>query len=194
MFSTPAASRAARTRGDGHRCLNADNRYHFWDAAFVGRLGPDFTDDCLRSHRAYHEGSADAVAVRKPADWAKKTFALSKDDAYGQLPATNARGSFRLTDDYVTNATNDVGIQLSKAGGRLATILNQALQTIKCHGEQGGDVCGTRRPSETRRPPQDGVIPSEPTIEHSVTFVHIIAHQIPTTLPPGFRGQTQSSS
>ncbi|WP_165446154.1 S1/P1 nuclease [Bradyrhizobium uaiense] len=62
-----------------------------------------------------------------PADWAKETFALSKDDAYGQLPATNARGSFRLTDDYVTTATNDVRIQRSKAGVRLAMILNQAL-------------------------------------------------------------------
>ena len=39
-----------------------------------------------------------------------------------------AHGSFRLTDDYVATATNDVSLQLSKAGVRLAMILNQALR------------------------------------------------------------------
>ena len=35
---------------------------------------------------------------------------------------------FRLTDDYVSTATDDVSLQLSKAGVRLAMILNQALR------------------------------------------------------------------
>jgi hypothetical protein len=47
---------------------------------------------------------------------------------YGQLPAPNARGSYRLTDDYVTTPTEDVSQQLSKAGVRLAVILNRALR------------------------------------------------------------------
>jgi hypothetical protein len=50
------------------------------------------------------------------------------DDAYGLLPAPNARGSYRLTDEYVTTATEDISEQLSKAGVRLAFILNQALR------------------------------------------------------------------
>jgi nuclease S1 len=63
-----------------------------------------------------------------PSDWAQESFKIAKDDAYGQLPPPNTRGSFRLTDDYVTTATNDVSIQLSKAGVRLAMVLNQALR------------------------------------------------------------------
>jgi hypothetical protein len=44
------------------------------------------------------------------------------------LGEPNVHGSFRLSDDYVTTATNDVLLQLSRAGVRLATILNQALR------------------------------------------------------------------
>jgi len=61
------------------------------------------------------------------ADWAQDTFQSSKDDAYGQLPEPNSRGSFRLSDDYVSMATQDVSVQLSKAGVRLAFLLNNAL-------------------------------------------------------------------
>jgi S1/P1 Nuclease len=62
------------------------------------------------------------------ADWAQESFRLAKSDAYGQLPEPNARGSYRLPADYVTEATHDVSLQLSKAGVRLALILNQALR------------------------------------------------------------------
>jgi len=63
-----------------------------------------------------------------PTVWAQETFRMAKDDAYGQLPEPNSHGSFRLDDEYVTTATNDVAVQLSKAGIRLAMILNQALR------------------------------------------------------------------
>ena len=58
----------------------------------------------------------------------KSPSGLQKSDAYGQLPEPNARGSFRLSDDYVTEATQDVSLQLSKAGVRLALILNNAFR------------------------------------------------------------------
>jgi hypothetical protein len=63
-----------------------------------------------------------------PSAWAQEAFQVAMDDAYGQLPAPNARGSYRLTDDYVTTATDDVSQQLSKAGVRLAFILNRTLR------------------------------------------------------------------
>ncbi len=53
---------------------------------------------------------------------------MAKEDAYGQLPEPSARGTFRLTDDYITTATQDVALQLSKAGVRLAFVLNKALR------------------------------------------------------------------
>ncbi|WP_338026491.1 S1/P1 nuclease [Bradyrhizobium acaciae] len=108
--------------------LSAGNLHHFWDTEFVDQLGPDprtIASDLIghitnEQQTQWQAGNAD--------DWAKEAFALSKDDVYGQLPTPNARGSFRLPDDYVTTATNDVAIQLSKAGVRLAMILNQALR------------------------------------------------------------------
>ncbi|MGY3133804.1 hypothetical protein ACVWZM_004486 [Bradyrhizobium sp. USDA 4501] len=107
--------------------LSAGNLHHFWDTEFVTQLGPD--PQTIASDLIGHITKDQQTQWQSgtPADWAKETFALSKDDAYGQLPAPNARGSFRLTDDYVTTATNDVGIQLGKAGVRLAMILNQTL-------------------------------------------------------------------
>ena len=63
-----------------------------------------------------------------PADWAQESFKIAKDDAFGQLPEPNSRGSFRLSDEYVTMAVSDVEAQLGKAGFQLAQILNQALR------------------------------------------------------------------
>jgi hypothetical protein len=52
---------------------------------------------------------------------------MANDDAYGRLPVPGARGSYRLTDAYVAMAVRDVASQLSKAGVRLAAVLNRAL-------------------------------------------------------------------
>ncbi len=53
-------------------------------------------------------------------------FMLSGRYTYGQLPVPGAHGHIRLSDDYVVMATEDVTIQLSKAGVRLASMLNKA--------------------------------------------------------------------
>ncbi|WP_342709898.1 S1/P1 nuclease [Bradyrhizobium sp. B124] len=108
--------------------LSAGNLHHFWDTEFVDQLGPD--SRTIASDLIGHITKEQQTLWQagKPDDWAKEASALSKDDAYGQLPAPNAHGSFRLTEDYVTTATNDVAIQLSRAGVRLAMILNQALR------------------------------------------------------------------
>jgi hypothetical protein len=45
---------------------------------------------------------------------------------YGQLPEPTKRGTFRLTDEYITTATDDVAHQLSKTGVRPAFVLNKA--------------------------------------------------------------------
>jgi hypothetical protein len=106
--------------------FSAGNLHHFWDTEFVDKLGPDAKT--IASDLIGHTSSGNGRLAGNPADWAQETFQIAKDDAYGQLPEPNSHGSFRLTDDYVTTATNDVAIQLSKAGVRLAMILNQALR------------------------------------------------------------------
>jgi S1/P1 Nuclease len=108
--------------------FKAGNLHHFWDTEFVDQLGPDAKT--IASDLIGHITADQQVQWQagRPADWAQETFTMAKDDAYGQLPAANARGSFRLPDEYITMATNDVSLQLSKAGVRLAMILNQSLK------------------------------------------------------------------
>jgi hypothetical protein len=66
-------------------------------------------------------------AQGEPTDWARETFTVAKNDAYGQLPEPSALGRFRLSDDYISMATQAVATQLSKAGVRLAFLLNNAI-------------------------------------------------------------------
>jgi hypothetical protein len=108
--------------------FSAGNLHHFWDTEFVDQLGPDaktIASDLIGhitkdQQLQWQSGNA--------ADWAQETFRIANSDAYGQLPEPNTHGSFRLSDDYVTMAINDVALQLSKAGVRLAMILNQSLR------------------------------------------------------------------
>lgn len=108
--------------------FKAGNLHHFWDTEFVDQLGPDaktIASDLIGHITADQQAQWQAG---RPADWAQESLTTAKDDAYGQLPTPNVRGSFRLPDEYITMATNDVSLQLSKAGVRLAMILNQSLK------------------------------------------------------------------
>ena len=107
--------------------LRAGTLHHYWDTDFVDQLGPDprriasvligrISDSNVRT---WSQGSA--------SDWAMESFRVAKDDAYGRLPMPNTRGSYRLPDYYVAMATRDVATQLSKAGVRLAFMLNRAM-------------------------------------------------------------------
>jgi hypothetical protein len=62
-----------------------------------------------------------------PADWAMEAFALARRDAYGLLPPPGDQGSYALPTAYTEQAVSDVALQLSRAGVRLAFVLNQAL-------------------------------------------------------------------
>jgi hypothetical protein len=108
--------------------FKAGNLHHFWDTEFVDQLGPDAKTIASDLIGHITKDQQTQWQAGSPTDWAKESFKIAQDDAYGQLPPPNTHGSFRLTDDYVSTATNDVSLQLSKAGVRLAMILNQALR------------------------------------------------------------------
>jgi hypothetical protein len=61
-------------------------------------------------------------------DWAIETYGVSKVNAYGPLPTPDSTGTYTLSAAYVTNAKGVVADQLSKAGVRLAFVLNEALE------------------------------------------------------------------
>ncbi len=63
-----------------------------------------------------------------PAAWALENFHIAEHDAYGALPEPNGSGSYRLTDRYIEIALRDTRMQLTKAGTRLAVLLNRSLR------------------------------------------------------------------
>src|SRR5262249_50097061 len=119
---------AETTRRSSAAGFRAGNLHHFWDTEFVEQLGDD--PQSVASDLIGHITPAQVQewSAGGPADWAQEAFAIARDDTYGQLPEPSKRGSFRLTDDYVTTATQDVAVQLSRAGVRFAFLLNNALR------------------------------------------------------------------
>src|SRR5882672_6701181 len=108
--------------------FRAGNLHHFWDTEFVDQLETDpksIASDLIGHISRDQEKTWEAGS---PTDWAKESFQVAKADAYGLLPEPSSRGSYRLTDEYITTATDDVARQLSRAGVRLAFVLNSALR------------------------------------------------------------------
>jgi hypothetical protein len=107
--------------------FKAGNLHHYWDTEFVDRLETD--PKSIASDLIGHISTAQEKEWQagKPSDWAKESFQVAKADTYGLLPEPSSRGSYRLSDEYVTTATDDVARQLSRAGVRLAFVLNKAL-------------------------------------------------------------------
>jgi hypothetical protein len=64
-----------------------------------------------------------------PADWAMEAFTLARRDAYELLQRPGDQGTYKLSPAYTEQAARDVALQLSRAGVRLAFVLNRALGT-----------------------------------------------------------------
>ena len=116
--------------------------HRHWDVTFVEciAVGPGRPDPTARqiaaalARASAHEitewqGRPDARR------WAFESFALSRRHVYGSLPAPRgARGEgdvYALSPAYVEQATRETARQLSKAGFRLAAILNQAFAAAR---------------------------------------------------------------
>jgi hypothetical protein len=102
----------------------------FWDDETVTRLGHrsnvvadtldrKFADQC----NGWMSGS--------PADWAKESLALARDNAYNlseQTTDSHGKLAYKLSSPYQAEAVKAAGEQLAKAGCRLAMVLNQSLR------------------------------------------------------------------
>jgi hypothetical protein len=107
--------------------MRAETLHHYWDTDFVEQLGANPQQIAVKLIAHISASDAHTWAQGNSADWAMESFKVAKDDVYGRLPAPNVRGKVRLTDFYIAMADRDVAMQLSKAGVRLAVMLNQAL-------------------------------------------------------------------
>jgi len=105
--------------------LGAGRLHSFWDIEFVARLGPDpfVVADKLKANITTSQ--AKQWAKGTASSWAREIFEVARAHAY-KLPAPNSQGEYQLTQAYVLDATRTAGVQLSKAGVRLAAALNSA--------------------------------------------------------------------
>jgi hypothetical protein len=133
--------------------IGSNNLHHDWDTEFVVRLGAGDTDIAGALIARITEADRARWSRGTPLDWAVETYAVSKKHAYGLLPAASGgkasrgaasggeasggyasrgyashRSRYQLSQAYVDDATAVTAEQLSKAGVRLAFMLNRALE------------------------------------------------------------------
>ena len=107
--------------------IRSNTLHHDWDTEFVNRIGPNeatiaqqlIANITAAQRSQWQRGTA--------ADWAMESFDVAKDHSYGLLPAASQPNHYQLSAAYVTDAIAVTREQLSKAGVRLAFVLNQAL-------------------------------------------------------------------
>jgi hypothetical protein len=114
---------------DGFPQNSRDELHGYWDTQFVRILGSP-KEVAQKLMDKISPDQVKAWSVGTPDDWAMEAFKLSKRDVYGDPPLSRFEVQ-HLDKDYVERATNDVALQLSRAGVRLASILNKALSSTK---------------------------------------------------------------
>jgi hypothetical protein len=121
-----AGGNRKRVSADG---FQPGNLHHFWDTEFVERLGRDPKQVATDRLGEMTDARRLEWSQGTAADWAKESFALGRDHAYGLLGEQGAQGGYVLDAAYIAAADRDVRLQLSRAGVRLALALNKTLGT-----------------------------------------------------------------
>jgi hypothetical protein len=103
-----------------------DNLHAFWDTQFVDAVAAPLSELARQLRTMITPEDAASWAIGTTDDWAMEAFQVAKSDVYGQPPLSNAQVQ-HLDASYVGTAEMDVTIQLSRAGVRLAYLLNSAL-------------------------------------------------------------------
>jgi hypothetical protein len=107
--------------------IKANNLHHFWDTEFVLKLGSDPQQVANALITKITPGQITSWHRGTPATWATQSYSVAKAKVYAPLPTPDAKGRYRISSAYIHGATAAVSTQLSRAGVRLAMVLNQAL-------------------------------------------------------------------
>ena len=103
-----------------------DELHGFWDTQFVDGVATPPAALAKKLLGQIKPSDASTWATASPEDWQKEAFAIAKGDAY-DLPPMSPDKTEHLSASYVTKAEKDVSLQLSRAGIRLASVLNKSL-------------------------------------------------------------------
>ncbi len=101
--------------------------FDYWDSAYVNALGPDPKQVAQTLITQLANTDLRLWASGAPQLWALEAHQLGVDRAYGISGAVNDKGQIALPDTDVAKGVKTVGLQLSRAGVRLAYILNTSL-------------------------------------------------------------------
>jgi hypothetical protein len=115
---------------DGFAHKSADELHGFFDTQFVDALGTPPASLAASLLSSITPADAKTWATGAPEDWQKEAFDIAASDVYGN-PPLSASEPQHLDADYVSKAEKDVRLQLSRAGVRLAFLLNQSLSTTQ---------------------------------------------------------------
>jgi hypothetical protein len=107
--------------------LGSGKLHAFFDTQFVEQLGTDLIAEGDALAKKISVSNVGAWSTGTPTQWAQDTFAVSKARVYGKLPKPSKAGICALSKSFVTNAESVVALQLSKAGVRLAALLNASV-------------------------------------------------------------------
>jgi hypothetical protein len=108
--------------------LRPANLHHDWDTIFVRRLGASESLIARRLISAITDEQRRRWSSGSPADWASESFTVARKHAYGLLPGATSGNHYSLSESYLSDATSVTAQQLSKAGVRLAYILNRSMR------------------------------------------------------------------
>ena len=118
---------SVKVSADGIPHKSKDELHGYWDTQFVDAIGgkspPALAAKSVKQITPDQEMSWSAGSFD---EWAMEAFMLSVSDAYGSPPLSKDKAQ-HLDAAYVARAEKDVAQQLSKAGVRLASVLNKAL-------------------------------------------------------------------
>jgi hypothetical protein len=105
-----------------------DELHGFLDTQFVDAIGtpPNVLANSLLAE--IKSAQAKTWAAGSPDDWQKEAFDIAASDVYGNPPLSKDKVQ-NLDQDYVDTVEKDIKLQLSRAGVRLAFILDKNLGT-----------------------------------------------------------------
>ena len=111
---------------DGFPHKSKDELHGFLDTQFVDALGTPPSALANSLLKEIKPAQAKQWAAGSPEDWQKEAFDIAVADVYGKPPLSTDKVQ-HLDAKYVETVEKDIKLQLSRAGIRLAFVLNKSL-------------------------------------------------------------------
>ena len=108
--------------------IASNSLHHYWDTEFVNLLGSSESPIAQSLIANITPAEISQWSAGTADDWAMESFTVAENHTYGLLPSPTSTNHYSLPASYVTDAKSVVATQLSKAGVRLAFVLNNALK------------------------------------------------------------------